>query len=150
MPLNSSAFQGESRVKLRSTGFLLGYAGLIPFVGLSGLSFFLPEPYPETVIAALMAYGAVILSFLTGIHWGYGIQSGSAGRLLWSIFPALVAWLALLMPAQYGLIVLMLALLLVWIAEKGCGWPSWYAKLRFQLSFVAVFSLFAAWISQAM
>ncbi|SFB99131.1 Protein of unknown function [Marinospirillum celere] len=150
MPLNSSAFQGESRVKLRSTGYLLGYAGLIPFVGLAAVTFFLPEPYPQYSISAQMAYAAVILSFLTGIHWGYGIQTGSAGRLLWSCFPALVAWMALLMPAEYGLIVLMLGLLLAWIAEKGCGWPSWYAKLRFQLSFIAVFSLFASWIARAM
>jgi len=150
MPLNYSAFQGESRVKLRSTAYILGYAGLIPFVGLSAASFLLDGHYLELAIAALIAYGAVILSFMTGIHWGHGLQSGSAGRLVWSILPSLLAWLALLMPAEFGLVVLSLALLLVWIAEKGCGWPGWYLRLRFQLSFIATFSLIATWVALAL
>lgn len=148
MPLNSSAFEGESRVKLRSTAYLLGYAGLIPFVGLAAASFFLSAEQLGLALAALMSYAAVILSFLTGIHWAQGLQSGSAGRLVWSIIPSLLAWLALLMPLDLGLPVVVLSLLLVWIAEKGCGWPSWYLRLRFQLSFIASLSLLAAWAGQ--
>ncbi|WP_114417441.1 DUF3429 domain-containing protein [Marinospirillum perlucidum] len=150
MPLNSSAFQGESRVKLRSTAYLLGYAGLLPFIGLAGAAYFMPQNYQEVSLSALMGYAAVILSFLTGIHWGQGIQSGSAGRLVWSILPALVAWIAVLMPLRLGLLALMLGMLLVWVAEKGCGWPSWYAKLRFQLTLIVVLCLGAAWVAQVL
>ncbi len=149
MPLNPSAFRGESRVKLRSSAYVLGYLGVLPFVALAPLGFILEYPHAQLAIAAVLAYGAVILSFLTGIHWAQGLHSGSAARLLWSCFPALVAWLALLMPAEFGLLALMLGFLLVWIAEKSCHWPSWYSKLRLHLSALVVLFLFIAWLAVA-
>ena len=46
-------------------------------------------------------YGASILSFLGGVHWGACLQGGaqsSSLRLLWSVVPSLVAWPAVALP----------------------------------------------------
>lgn len=145
MPLNTTAFQGESRVKLRSTAYLLGYTGLLPFLGLALLAIFLPDPFATQALNGLMAYAAILLAFMTGIHWCTGLNLGSAGRLLWSVLPALAAWVALLMPAVFGLPVLVLSYVLVWLAERGCGWPNWYIRLRFQLSFLVLLCLLSLW-----
>ena len=50
---------------------ILGYLGLIPFMAFS----FLPllSPFPEGYVFTLLLsfYGAVILSFLGGMTWGW-------------------------------------------------------------------------------
>lgn len=146
MPLNTNAFQGESRVKLRSTAYLLGYAGLLPFYGLALLTVFLPEQLPTHPLNVLMTYAAIILSFMTGVHWCSGLNAGLAGRMIWSVFPALAAWLALLMPATFGLPTLLLGFVLVWLADRSCGWPNWYDHLRFQLTFFVLLCLLSLWV----
>lgn len=146
MPLNSNAFQGESRVKLRSTAYLLGYAGLLPFYGLALLTVFLPDPLPDQALNGLLTYAAIILSFMTGVHWCYGLNAGYAGRMIWSVFPALIAWVALMMPAVFNLPVLLLGFVLVWLADRGCGWPNWYDNLRFQLTFFVLLCLLSLWV----
>ncbi|SFX72849.1 DUF3429 domain-containing protein [Marinospirillum alkaliphilum] len=145
MPLNTAAFQGESRVKLRSTAYLLGYLGVLPFYALALLTGSLPEPFADQALAALIGYAAVILSFMTGIHWGSGLSMGQAGRMVWSVIPALAAWLALLMPAVFALPLLVLSFILVWLADRGCGWPNWYSRLRFQLTFLVLLCLLGLW-----
>lgn len=145
MPLNTTAFQGESRVKLRSTAYLLGYVGMLPFYGLAVLALFLPEPFNLLALDGLLTYAAILLAFMTGIHWCCGLNLGSAGRLLWSVLLALVAWAALLMPPVFGLPVLALGYVLVWLAERGCSWPNWYIRLRFQLSLLVLLCLLSFW-----
>src|SRR5436305_1221239 len=57
---------------------LLGIAGLIPFVvcGLGALA--APRPDAERSLWALIAYGAVILAFLGGVHWGFGLDEAAS------------------------------------------------------------------------
>ena len=65
----------------------------------------------------LLSYGAVILSFLGGLHWGRVITSPNAnGRpdstwLIWSVCPSLLGWVALLLPVKVGAMVLSLGFL---------------------------------------
>ena len=65
--------------KLPSIAMLLGIGGLIPFIvcGLGALAN--PPPNDELSLMALIAYGAVILAFLGGVHWGFGLdEAGTA------------------------------------------------------------------------
>ena len=48
----------------------LAYAGGLPFIFLAILLWLVDEELHPFVSIALAAYGAVIVSFLGGIHWG--------------------------------------------------------------------------------
>jgi hypothetical protein len=100
---------------------------------------------------ALLAYGAIILSFLGGIHWGLAIGAvPQSDNMLWprialSILPSLVACAALLAPFSIGFLVLaaaFVAMLLVDIrASRMHEAPAWYPKLRWPLSCGAIAAL---------
>lgn len=88
--------------------YILGVAGLIPFLVCSFGAVATTNPTQATrSMAALVGYGAVILAFLGGVHWGFvlspvpGDADVAAGRtryrLVLGIAPALVGWLALLL-----------------------------------------------------
>ncbi len=92
----------------------LGVLGLIPFVGCTVVS--IVCAYNVSVIAreALLFYGAVILSFLGGIQWGFSVKGEdvaltvkpSMGRLCLTTVPALIGWLSLMLPPGVSSIVL--------------------------------------------
>jgi hypothetical protein len=63
--------------------------------------------------AALLAYGAIIASFLGAIHWGLLMRPGSAQplpALLWGVTPGLLGWVALLLDPAPGLVLITLLL----------------------------------------
>lgn len=104
------------------------------------------------VAYALLAYGATILSFLGGIHWGLAISPEGgpdtprlAARLVLSVMPSLVAWVALLVAGNAGLLMLAIAvaaMLAIDLRATRLGdAPPWYPKLRIPLSGVVVASL---------
>ena len=124
----------------------LGYAGLIPFVGLAGLMWLVEGDVHACVAMALSAYAATIAAFLGGIHWGMGLPLDAPARrfhLVWGVVPSLVAWVALLMPAYAGLPVLALLLAACYGVDRRSwdqwGWTDWL-PLRARLSAVAVLS----------
>ena len=45
-------------------------------------------------MTAQLAYGAVILTFVGAVHWGYAMRDEEIrwGRMTWSVTPSLVAW----------------------------------------------------------
>ena len=117
---------------------VLGFAGLLPFAATAMAGFFPAWPAPAT--PALIGYGAVILSFLGGIRWGMAMGAPDMGaRLVVSVMPSLVGWLALLVPPAAGLILLatgFAAMLVVDLAVREA--PSWYPRLRLPLSVGAI------------
>jgi hypothetical protein len=84
---------------------VLAYAGLIPFVSLTALLQIVDVVHQPSVVFALQAYSATILSFLGAIHWGLTMrdEQPSPGTLLWGVAPSLLAWASLLVPAYLGL-----------------------------------------------
>ena len=59
-------------------------------------------------MAALVGYGAIILSFMGGVLWGLEVSQGrSQAAYAVSIVPALVAVAAMLSPATYGILLLL-------------------------------------------
>ena len=136
----------------------LGYGGLLPFV--AG-AIAVVTHQGEWALPALIAYGACILSFLGAVHWGWVLGPGgvtstpalpAARTLALGVVPSLVAWLALLLPAERGL-----ALLIVGLA----GWYLYerrvlgaevlggvYLALRQQLTFGAIGSLVVALVTR--
>jgi hypothetical protein len=149
----------------------LGYAGLLPFVGLALLVWVLPEPDLQMWVAtALAAYGALIVSFLGGVHWGAawkgmaststqvftvnenGVYEALSNRqiraaTIWGVVPSLLGWLGVLMPPYAGLPWLGMVLIGCYVVDRKrypeLGLGRWLT-LRFRLSAVAALSCFVA------
>lgn len=136
----------------RATAWGLALAGLIPFAGCA-IMVVVDAPAVVDWTGALMAYAAVILSFLGGARWGVELarEKPDPGRLILSNVPALGAWLALVMvdvPASVRLGLLAAALALVWIWDRGSAEP-WYRPLRTTATVGAVLSLILAAVAGA-
>lgn len=127
----------------------LGYAGAIPFV--AGALACLPAAAPlrPLGLALLLDYGAIILSFMGGVHWGAALlrNDNDAGTLGRSVVPALIALPAPLAGGRAGLILLAagfggLHFYDEWETQAGRV-PQWYPLLRRPLTAIVVLSLLA-------
>lgn len=126
----------------------LGYAGLIPFIGLALGLWLAPEQYLTDIHNALLSYGAVILSFMGAIHWGAAIDLKNDKQkfhLSISVIPPLIAWIAILLPLNYAYAVLIVAFSVLCFFDsqmtKQGGLPDWYPLLRVPLTTIVVAAL---------
>ncbi|MFS1933929.1 DUF3429 domain-containing protein [Vibrio splendidus] len=131
----------------RNTMAKLGYMGLIPF--LFGLLLSLTDSQflglgGETLF---ITYSVVILSFLSGILWGSGIENfesqSSNKALILSNVIVLVAWLAVLLGEQkefLATLILIIGYIAVWRAERSMReenqseGPEGYFEMRTRLT----------------
>lgn len=124
----------------------LGIAGLFPFVAGAALQWFSPPGWRMLAASALLTYGAVIVSFLGGIHWGLAMRTGTPAnaRLVWGVIPSLLGWLAILLDAPWGHVVLTLSLLACLAVDRvvyrAMGLAAWL-PLRAVLTVVAGLSV---------
>ena len=130
---------------------ILGYGGALPFLcgAIAASQQFAVLGFAPAHF--LLSYGAVILSFLGGLHWGRVITSPNAnGRsdstwLIWSVCPSLFGWVALLLPVKVGAMVLSLCFLVALQIDQKLFWekiwPTWMRPLRLHLSLIAAVSL---------
>ncbi|MEK9951686.1 MAG: DUF3429 domain-containing protein [Curvibacter sp.] len=139
---------------------LLGYGGLLPFAaGALGL-LFAPMGHAlwQTV---LLGYAAIILSFVGALHWGFAMGADAPeapGLYRWSVVPALLGWVALLLPGVLPLLgsdsrtgtalaaaLLILAYAAHYLQDRRLArhqpLPYWYLPLRLRLSTGAVLAL---------
>lgn len=127
----------------------LGIAGLVPFVGLAGIIVLNPKLPAAEAWRVLTLYGAVILSFLGGVHWGLAMARGIERGYLASVVPAFGGWFAVAFlpprPAATALAVGFTLLLLHDLARvEGGEAPEWYAPLRRWLTAIVLGALGAA------
>src|SRR5579872_4190612 len=97
--------------RLPATALAIGLAGLVPFIGLGIAALATPDPVAtQRWLLALVGYGALVLAFLGGVHWGFVLHPqlpadlpadarGDATRLGLGVLPSLIGWAALLTPA---------------------------------------------------
>jgi hypothetical protein len=128
---------------------LLGIAGLLPFVGGAASLWILPPEWLGLVANALLAYAALIVSFLGGIHWGLAMPQPGLRRkqLIWGVLPSLLGWGALLLNSIWGLVLMAASLLLCYVVDtkfyRAQGLGDWL-RLRAMLTAVAVASCLSA------
>lgn len=130
---------------------VLGAAGLIPFMvlGLGAVGANADRSFGAA--EALVGYGAVILAFLGGVHWGFtlseeGEPPAARTRLGLGVVPALVGWSAILCGIG-GFPVLSFVVLIAGFvgtvlvefrAQKRDLMPSGYLALRMALTAIVV------------
>ncbi len=132
---------------------LLGYLGLLPFVG-GAVAVWVAAPGPAALAErALLAYAAIILSFMGAVHWGLAMHSGHPARdrqLALSVVPALIAWVTLLLPPLAAFPVMLLSFAALnaadWRAVEAGAAPAWYPSARLPLTVAVVTSLGVAWL----
>jgi len=129
---------------------ILGIGGLVPFVGLASMAGFGPDAWQGYSLTALSSYGAVILAFVGALHWGYALKRSALEGEAWrqyafSVAPALLAWLSLLLPVSTALRLQAAGLLICYLVDRISARsdpvPVWFLKLRAVLTAVGAASL---------
>ncbi|XP_010283072.1 PREDICTED: transmembrane protein 69 [Phaethon lepturus] len=128
----------------------LSLAGLIPFVSVP-LSMAIQGTYYAELAFAQVMYGAVTVSFLGGMRWGFAVPEDSPAKPDWlnlanSTVPPLLAWQALLFKdITHGAIMLVLALGIALHYDVSLlpTYPRWFKVLRVVGTVVMVLSLLA-------
>jgi hypothetical protein len=139
---------------------ILGVAGLIPFVGCGIASVSTSDNQAVPALAALIAYSAVILSFLGGVVWGFllaprGMAPVPArpgrGNLAFvlGIVPSLLGWAAMVVGQTAGADSALAVLIVAFIATIVTEWqwfrhdlyPPGYIWMRVGLSLVVLLTL---------
>lgn len=132
----------------------LGYGGLLPFIALAS-AVWIDSSRSNLWGDAILVYGAVILSFVGALHWGFAMSQSDMSAhqrthcFVWSVVPALMAWIALLvkyvLTPKYACVLLVAGFLIHFWQDKRLvklvEMPVWYLPLRLRLTFVACVSL---------
>ncbi len=135
---------------------MLGLAGLLPFVLCSLGALSLSSDGATRSLLALVAYGATILAFLGGVHWGFALDEGGTAservqrlRFGLGVVPSLIGWAAMLVTfiglPTTGLLVLTAGFIAATVVEGQAArrglMPQRYMWLRWGLSVVVVLCL---------
>lgn len=136
----------------------LGYAGLVPLailtIWLAGIP--VDHVWRGMTIRLLVAYAAVVLVFLGGTRWGAALVAGhprSARDIALAVLPALLGWVVPFIPPAYAFVLLAVAFAAqgAWdaLAGQAGALPAWFARLRAQLTAVAVIAMIVAFAATA-
>lgn len=144
---------GQDSDALRTWAWRLGLGGLAPFLALALASWLSGADLGSRLVAAQLAYGAVILSFIGALHWGAALAAPAVSSraamiaLGWSVVPSLLGWAALLIGPGWGLQLLagafVVALAVDWVLYRRYEFAGWFLGLRAVLTAIAVVSLLA-------
>ncbi len=143
------------------SAILLSILALAPFIG-CGLAALDPDPATaEHMLTALIAWGALLLAFSGGLHWGLALCEteaeppatpgnqpgvGRHTRIGLAALPLILGWVALLLPLvtapSLALLLLIGTYIAVLVAEHHAArrfvLPSRYLWLRWGFTVVAV------------
>ena len=125
-----------------------GLAGLLPFWGLAIFIVLTDTQMKDFAVQIKITYGAVILSFLGGMHWGLAATNERYANWLylgWGIMPPLIAWGALFLQPFLGIIILIFGFLAAAIIDFRIFSinlnNSWFGGLRTVLSIGTISAL---------
>jgi Protein of unknown function (DUF3429) len=130
----------------------LTLAGAIPFVALAIAVWTAPAAYHAQVGNVLIAYAAIILSFLGGIQWGGAValaeSAPRSAQTMWllSVIPSLLAWAMLFVPGSGVRVIVAICLFaFVWVIDALLHLqkliPNWFFRLRTLITGIVIASL---------
>ncbi len=123
----------------------LGYLALLPFVAGAAAVLIARGAAQDHAAAALSTYAATVVSFVGGIHWGFGFRTlqPSASLFLWGVIPSLAAWAGLQLPVAAALALHAVVLWACFLVDRSV-YPRYDAAawlpLRSRLTAIAVLS----------
>ena len=142
---------------LKQWASILGYSGTIPFISLAVILLLANASFTTPAASALAAsalhiYGAIILSFLGGLHWGRiacnpDIKPSDKWFLIYSVIPSLIGWSSYLLADiwQDAALMLIAGFIISYVIDirfiKLGAWQSWMKPLRTNLTLIVCFSL---------
>ncbi len=152
-PLTVRTPTSPAETACRRNAAWLGYAGLIPFVTLTAVGLLAAEKIQQWAHEALIAYAAVIISFLGARYWYAAIHNNGGGASLasmsFAVTPALMGWFAVLLSPAPGMALVIAGLLMTCIADNRLkDLQPWYRVLRQRLTLIATASMTVAVFSQ--
>jgi hypothetical protein len=130
---------------------VLSVLGLVPYV-LCGLAALGPNTAnAERMLAALIAWSAVVLAFTGGVHWGFVLRDTTApppshrARISLAALALIVAWVVVVLPtvapAWLALVVVIIGYIAALVAEHHAArrdlLPTRYLWLRWGFTVVA-------------
>ena len=130
---------------------ILSVAGIIPFIlcGLGAVATNTVTSLPA--VNMLIVYGAVVLSFLGGVHWGFTLATehdpAERPRLLGGVLPSVLGWAVVAVTTYTVQPSLGLALLIgLFIVAAGVEWrahrrgwvPGGYIGMRIVITVIVV------------
>lgn len=128
---------------------VLTFAGALPFIAGVVAVAVAPAVATAPIWQAVLSYGAVIASFVSGIHWGLFLYRDGALPLnlfMSSNVCALVAWTALLVPPLWLALTLLIAVFAALFAIDHMLWragahATWFYQLRATITAIVVAAL---------
>ncbi|MCB1538683.1 MAG: DUF3429 domain-containing protein [Rhodospirillales bacterium] len=138
------------RIPASRLAVTLGMAGLVPFVVLASCLWFVAPEWQPVFARALAGWAALVLAFSGAVHWGAALYEGegpeNGWRYLYGVCPALLAWVALLLPVPQALFLIFWGYVAAFVVDRRV-WPGhdWYVILRAALTILASACLFAGY-----
>lgn len=134
---------------------VFGAAGAALFIALAVMATLTGPPLDGHARSGLVLFGAVILSFLGGVHWGLTMVDPAPSRprtttwrYFFAILPSMIGWLGaalLATSAEWALSLLAVGFLLMLLhdvnAHHSSAVPPWYLRLRVPLTAAVVIAL---------
>jgi hypothetical protein len=128
---------------------VLTFAGALPFIAAVAALPLVPAVATAPIWQAVLGYGAVIASFVSGIHWGMFVYRDKALPLnlfITSNVCALAAWAALLVPALWLALALLIAVFVALFAIDHILWragahAAWFYQLRAAITAIVTAAL---------
>jgi hypothetical protein len=134
----------------------LTYAGTLPLIACA-IAVWTGWPMGIDAVFVAVAYGAVIASFLAGIHWAaylFDAQHCKHNLLIASNAIALAAWASVWIGGLWGCVVLVLCFALLFALDVGLHargvLPTWFFRLRRDATIVVIAMLIATLIKAAL
>jgi len=127
---------------------ILTYAGSLPFIFFTLLDFCDVDHFLSIYISfIIIAYGTIILSFISGMHFSYAILQNKHNikLLVLSNIIALLSWVSLLINLQLALAMIMIGylsnLMIDVMSYRNSIIPKWFFDLRLRISFIVLLCL---------
>lgn len=136
-----------TETKVPPAALSLGFSGALPFIAGALAALPILADYRGFGLRLLLEYGAIILSFMGGVHWGVAMLRNDPDKtqLYVSVLPALLALPAALIGGVAGLLLLAAGFLSLLVYDEGESrarrLPAWYPKLRRPLTAIVILSL---------
>lgn len=126
------------------------YAALLPMwvLAIWLASIDATHPWRDLTAMLLSSYGALMLTFAAGAHWGFAPSERTAAGATALV---IIGWTAPLLPSNGTFVLLAIALAAqgAWdaFAVHEGDLPGWYGRLRTRMTFLAVTAMLVAFVA---